>query len=110
MLPVLWLGGWWLAGCDSNSRVVGEGHGLSPEAYHISPSSAVLDADGLTATFSVVGGGEPFSWSVTDPALGSVSESTGRTVNYQRTPGVEGVNTIEVVDDNGNRAQASVLQ
>jgi len=70
----------------------------------------VLDNDASTATFSVVGGGEPFSWSVSDMALGSVSESTGRTVNYQRTPGVEGVNTIEAVDDNGNRAQASVVQ
>jgi membrane carboxypeptidase/penicillin-binding protein PbpC len=111
IFPLAGLLAWCITACDSNSNVAGEGRGLSPQAYHLSPSSAVLGNGDANASFTAVGGSEPFSWSVSDGALGQVSSnSTSRTVNYQRTVGVEGVNTLTAIDANGNRAQASIVQ
>jgi hypothetical protein len=96
-----------LAGCNSGSDSVvpgGEGD------FFVSPSNITLATDESVATFQVVGGTEPMTWAVGDANLGSITDTSGRIVNYVRNGNVQGGNEIRVTDDIGLTARALVSQ
>ena len=99
-----------LIGCDSNnSMVAGEERSPGAGSFAITPATRALETGDQTAVFEVVGGQEPMTWSISDPSLGTLPDTDGRTVTYTRTPDREGTNIIEIRDSNGNRAQARVI-
>jgi len=57
------------------------------------------------------GGNEPFTATVSDATLGSITptQTTARSFNYRPSPTVRGVNTIRITDRNGNAATATVV-
>jgi hypothetical protein len=89
-----------LAGCSEDD--------LSGEEFRIEPASVVMDSDDTARSFTVIGGVEPLTWSVTDESLGVVSGG-GRTVTYTRTS-ANGVNVVKVRDSRTWEASATVNQ
>ena len=85
-------------GTDANSNVT------------ISPSAARLDTSGK-ATLTVNGGEAPFSWSVSNPSLGSVTSPSpnSRTATYRRSGLGSGVNTVTVRDNLADTGTASIV-
>ena len=98
-----------VVGCDNNSDVVSTGDGVST-GFVIVPSAVQLGFGDTTASFSVQGGDAPMAWSVSDNALGQVTDTEARFVNYTRTGVTEGVNEITVEDAIGRTARATVVQ
>lgn len=72
----------------------------------IRPSSASLNTNSPTATFTVTGGSGTYTWSVGNSSLGSVSPTSGDSTIYTSTH-AEGNNTITVKDANGATATAT---
>jgi hypothetical protein len=89
------------AGCEDDS--VAEG-----DEFRINPAAVALSKSNRTAVLQVIGGHPPFTWRVTDDTLGAVSGG-GTVVTYTRND-PNGANTVEVVDDLGWRATATILQ
>lgn len=77
-------------------------------ALTISPTSATLDYDGDQVVFTASGGDEPYSWSVGNGSLGSVSWDASSTAIYTRN--TTGENTVIVSDHSGHVALAEVTQ
>lgn len=77
-------------------------------ALSVSPTSATLDYDGDQVVFTASGGVEPYSWSVGDDSLGSVSWDASSTALYERK--AAGENTVIVSDNEGHVALAEVTQ
>lgn len=88
-------------GCDDDS-------GLTGNEFRVNPASVTLSATDRTVVLTAEGGEPPLAWSVTDPALGSVTES-GRTVTYTRTD-ANGANTVRVADSRTWTAKAVITQ
>ena len=100
-----------MTACDSNNSMVeGEDRSSGTNSFALSPGRAILETGDMTVVFRITGGEEPLSWSVSDPSLGTIPETTGRTVTYTRTAGREGVNVIQVRQRNVNQDRADVLQ
>jgi hypothetical protein len=79
-------------------------------APSIAPArSRISEADG-SVTLTVNGGFPPYTWSVSDDALGILSNTTQPAVNYHRIGAAAGVNTIFVTDSVGKSASATVEQ
>ncbi len=99
-------------GCENGSSPNRAGDpGTDPNAnITISPSAARLDASGR-ATLTVNGGEAPFSWSVSNPSLGSVTSPSpnSRTATYQRSGIGSGVNTVTVRDNLSDTGTASIV-
>ena len=101
------------AGCENNS---GSGDAVNEDVpeFRIDPASVSMGvADTNTvAVFEVIGGQGPFTWTVSDTTIGTLSgaDSGGRFVNYTRTGTAEGANSIEVRDSNAWTAHAVVMQ
>jgi hypothetical protein len=76
----------------------------------ISPSVATLASNQLTQAFAVTGGTTPYTWSVSTPALGSITFVNNDMATYTRTAGAVGQNGIRVRDAAGFAASASVNQ
>jgi hypothetical protein len=93
-------------GCDSSSPGVPGG----PGDFFITPNSITLQTGQSVATFSVVGGEEPMKWAVGDPAIGSITDTTGRIANYNRAGSSKGANEITCTDKIGRVARAVVSQ
>lgn len=93
-------------GCDSSSPGVPGG----PGDFFITPKSITLRTGQSVATFSVAGGDEPMKWAVGDPAIGSITETTGRIANYNRAGSSKGANEITCTDAIGRVARAIVSQ
>lgn len=90
-------------GCEDSK--IGEG-----ESFSISPSEVTLTEPNQSVTLQVVGGNQPFVWSVSDSnTLGRISGS-GHSVTYVRTGTANGVNVITVTDDKTWTATARVTQ
>ncbi|MFC1461319.1 hypothetical protein ACFLQR_02225 [Verrucomicrobiota bacterium] len=81
------------------------------DSMTISPSEIDLIGDAYYAAFSVSGGTPPYTWSVGNVGMGSISYSadTSYTAGYTGT-GVLGVNMITVVDAEGRTASAMLTQ
>lgn len=78
----------------------------------IDPADSTLWDDGATATFSVRGGDPPYAWSITDDTLGALTPTgitSAITVTYTREV-KSGINTVEVKDNHGWAARATVFQ
>lgn len=73
----------------------------------IRPSSASLNTNSPTATFTVTGGSGTYTWSVGNSSLGSVSPTSGDATVYTSTH-AEGINTVTVTDSNDNTAFVTV--
>lgn len=78
------------SGCDETDVAGAE--------FYMTPEQVTLTEDGETVVLQVVGGEEPFTWSVTDDELGDVSGG-GRSVTYTRA-NKNGANTVRVTDKN----------
>lgn len=51
----------------------------------------------------------PLEWSVSDPSLGIILDSTGNSAVYRTWPGVVGVNIVYCRDQSGREGQASAI-
>ena len=74
----------------------------------VSPATVTLTGATVTQAFTVQGGMQPYSWSVSDGSLGTITLVSGTTATYTRLVGVTGVNTIHVTDLQGLSAYATV--
>jgi hypothetical protein len=84
---------------------------MLPESEHLTISAnptTILSADHQLTVLSVSGGTPPYSWSVSDLALGNVSPSTGYSVIYTR--GAQGDNAVVVQDSGGDYALIVIQQ
>ncbi|MFO1490027.1 MAG: hypothetical protein U1F77_08490 [Kiritimatiellia bacterium] len=99
------------SGCDNGSSPNLPGDpGTDPSSsVTISPSAVRLDSTGK-ATLTVNGGESPFTWSVSNPNLGSVTFSpNNRVATYQRSGLGSGVNTVTVKDNRAETGSASIV-
>jgi len=103
---------WFGTGCENNSDVDGADTGSGSPEFTVSPSAIVLESYESNVIFTVKGGISPYTWSVSDSSLGTISgadaNSQGQTVNYARSGSGEGVNTVRVQDSQGWTASALV--
>ena len=105
-----------LTGCDTNSDVASEESGgsvSSPSGLTLTPGTVTVDTTQLDPiTFTASGGAFPYTWTLTDSALGTLAGTgsvTGATAIY--TPaGAVGGNYLSVADQDGNRVTATILQ
>lgn len=81
------------------------------DSLTISPSTIDLVGDAYYAGFSVSGGTPPYTWSVGNVAMGTISYSadTSHVAGYSGT-GLLGVNMITVMDAEGRTASAMLTQ
>ena len=89
-----------MAGCEEGD--------LTGEVFRVEPSQVTLMEVDTTVVLQAVGGEEPFTWTVSDGSLGSVTGSV-RTVTYTRTA-KNGANTVQVTDNRQWMASALVIQ
>ncbi len=76
----------------------------------MSPSAVQLGLDESSAAFTVQGGDAPLVWTVSDSALGTITDTEGRIANYRRNGASEGVNEVRATDAIGRTAGVSVIQ
>jgi hypothetical protein len=104
---------------DNNVIVIDEqGHMASaiiqPEqdTLTIYPASIDLIGAAYYASFSVSGGAPPYSWTVGNVGMGTISYSASdtQTAGYTAVPGTYGVNVVTVTDSEGRVASATVTQ
>lgn len=88
-------------GCEKSSELTGS-------EFFIDPSSVTLGSADEAFTLNVVGGEPPFTWAVSDEALGLVT-SNGNSVVYARTA-LNGVNILTVTDAQTWTATCTVTQ
>lgn len=86
------------------------------EGVNVTPSHVTLPEATNTVTFTVVVTSNstkqftlPLTWSVTDPSLGTIVQSSGYTALYERTD-KNGQNTVVVRDPYGSEGYAIVEQ
>jgi hypothetical protein len=78
-------------------------------ALSVDPSSATLNTDGDTKTFTASGGtGTGYHWTLGDVNKGVVNTANGATVQYQRVHA--GTNTLTVTDSASSSATAIIKQ
>ena len=75
----------------------------------ISPARSRIAEAGGSVTLIVNRGAPPYSWSMSDASLGSLSNTSQPSVNYHRNA-TAGVNTIFVTDSAGETGSATVEQ
>ena len=85
----------------------GVGASTSTSSLAISPVSATVGISG-TQVFTVSGGTLPYTWSVFNTSIGSISSSTGTTTTYLRTG--NGANQLTVTDASANSVSVLITQ
>ncbi len=90
-----------LSACEDDSDIRGA-------SFAIQPAQATIEHDNDSLILRAVGGQPPYTWSVSDASMGTVSTNS-HAVTYWRTP-VNGVNTVRVVDGQRWRAEMLVTQ
>ena len=75
----------------------------------ISPQGATIATNITSQAFSVQGGTPPFSWGVSDTALGTIASTGERTATYIRRTGT-GTNLILVRDSLGIETKTQLTQ
>ncbi|MBN1671715.1 MAG: hypothetical protein JXR37_11805 [Kiritimatiellae bacterium] len=83
--------------------------GKAYEDLVLDPTEVSMGADDTTAYFSVSGGKEPYTWSVSDISLGTVTGGRADAV-YTRNGASVGANIVVVTDSRGYTAVAAVEQ
>jgi hypothetical protein len=86
-------------GSDNGSTTEPPELELDPQGRWFIPSG------GVSGPFTASGGTPPYSWEVSNPALGTISPITGTTVTYTTTQ-VVGTNIVTVTDSAGAMATA----
>ncbi len=78
----------------------------------IYPSEVDLIGTAYYASFSVSGGSPPYSWSVGNVGMGTISYSADSThiAGYTAVPSAYGVNVVTVMDAEGQTASATITQ
>lgn len=112
LLALLTVGIVWLTtGCEDNNSDTQSTPSTAAE-FRLNPSGHSMGVGETQVVLTVVGGLTPFTWSLSAPAMGTLSGNTGtsRTVNYTATAGQTGVNTIQVQDSRGWIASAVIVQ
>lgn len=90
---------WAWVGCENSDSTANAD-------FYIDPANAVATVSSPTVVLTAVGGIEPYTWTVSDSSLGTVTGS-GPTVTYARTGG-NGANTVTVTDERGWTVSASI--
>jgi len=91
-----------LVSCEKDSSV-------NPgDSFSINPSSSTMGQTPTTIILVTQGGHQPTSWTVSNPALGSIS-GNGTQVTYTRTAS-NGINTVTCTDEAGWTATATIKQ
>ncbi len=101
-------------GCENNSDTRSEA-GDSGTGFSVAPSAVSLGTPGDVIVLAVSGGAPPFTWTVSEATLGTITgldgnnQTRNQLVNYRPTAGMmAGVNTVTVQDTHGNRANATI--
>lgn len=89
-----------------SSRVAASATVAEPSNLSIAPTSATLNTNNATQTFTASGGGGGYSWSLSNDGIGSILGS-GSSVEYTRTG--SGNNTI-TVSSGDDSSKASISQ
>ena len=97
-------------GCEDNAASDNYNETVSVTALRVTPVSVSLGSSDTYAVFVAQGGSPPYSWSVSDSSLGTVSDTSAATVTYTRIGSTLGGNEVYVSDNNGWAAAAIVLQ
>ena len=98
-LGLLWIG--LAAGCNSDSD--------SETEVAISPSSVFLSADKVSiVTFTASGGDSNYVWSIANTNLGEIFVADETAIYRSATNA--GVNTLQVADEDGETASATITQ
>jgi len=90
-----------LMGCDHDDDVSGE-------TFELQPRTVTMIATEPTVELHIIGGVDPFVWTVSDDTRGTISGS-GRHVTYTRTAD-NGVNTARVTDRRGFSSTCTIVQ
>jgi hypothetical protein len=95
---------------DSKGQTAAAEINGAPVIMAVTPSSVTLENNGELATFTVTGGTAPFTWTVSDEALGAMLNppAESRSEVYRRD--APGDNSILIVDSLGNSVNAIVKQ
>lgn len=96
-----------LAGCESNSDVAEDSGGASA-VLAVNPDYVSIPAVVTNVVLSASGGSGIYTWSVSDPDMGTIT-ANGDWAVYT-SAGSVGANTVTVSDDRGNSATAGILQ
>lgn len=84
----------------------GGGGGDQPGGLEIAPEIRwFVPSGGISGYYTVYGGTPPYTWRVSDSALGTLSPTTGTRVTYTTTR-IPGTNIITVTDGNHDTATA----
>jgi len=95
LIPAVW------CGCETSGGDVSD--------FQLSPTAVSLDATVTTGVvFTVVGGTAPYTWSVSDDALGALA-AAGATAIYT-SEAAAGTNTLTVTDADAAVVSAVILQ
>ncbi|NLE68121.1 MAG: hypothetical protein GX608_11940 [Lentisphaerae bacterium] len=96
--------GHWAAAQISSSNVT--------VSLTITPSSAEVTDASPYASFAVSGGTAPYSWTVANASMGSISysASSSQLASYTMFAGRYGQNTLSVTDSDGHSASATITQ
>lgn len=76
----------------------------------ISPAQATLNFGETYIVFTASGGTPPYSWSVSDQSMGTITNVPFATITYTRTTSANGANIIRVNDSNQWTAEAIIIQ
>jgi len=100
------------AGCENNSDVDSNNSSTNMPVFVLSPAGVTLGPTTNDVILEAVGGHPPFTWTVSDNSLGTISgdNGTARVVNYKRTPATVGANVVEARDDWGWTASTVIIQ
>jgi len=100
-----------VAGCEENNTDVQRAPDSGAE-FRISPGFFNMSTNVPQLALTVVGGVDPFVWSISAPVLGSLSGTSefSRVVNYKAAANQSGVNTIRVQDSRGWSAISVLAQ
>jgi hypothetical protein len=90
-----------LIGCDHDDD-------LSGETFELQPRTVTMIATEPTVELQVIGGVNPFVWTLSDATRGTIS-GAGRRVTYTRTAD-NGVNTVKATDSRGFSSTSTIVQ
>ena len=88
---------------DTFSVTISGAATATPNTKTVTGTNAIVD-------ISVGGGLLPMHWEVTDPSLGDVQPTEGRSTFYQRNGNAVGVNTVRVTDGREWTVEATIIQ
>lgn len=93
-------------GGTTNGGGGGGDGGDQPDKFYINPEIRwFIPSGGISANYEVIGGTPPYTWTVSDPSLGTLAPTTGKEVTYTTTK-IAGTNTITVIDAQNNTTTA----